>query len=156
MISIIVVVGKNREIGYKNRLLWALPKDMQRFKKITIDHKVVMGDRTFESIGTALPRRENIVVSLNDAYKAEGCEVKNSLEGLLEEYKESEEEIFIIGGGTIYNLALPFADKLYITVVDDSPKADTFFPDYCDFKTVVNKDAGIDNGIGYIYYELVR
>ena len=78
MISIIVVVGKNREIGYKNRLLWALPKDMQRFKKITSGHKVVMGDRTFESIGSALPHRENIVVSLSKGYKAEGCEVRNS------------------------------------------------------------------------------
>ncbi len=156
MISIIVVVGKNREIGCENKLLWNLPEDMKRFKMITTGHTVVMGDKTFESIGRALPNRKNIVLSLKENYVAPGCEVRNSLEEFLAEAKKSEDEIFIIGGGTIYDLALPFTDKLYITIVDDEPKADTFFADYSDFKKVIWKEEGIDNGFGYQFLQLMR
>lgn len=156
MISIIVVVGKNREIGFKNKLLWDLPKDMKRFKEITTGHTVVMGDKTFESIGRPLPNRKNIVLSLKDEYKADGCEVRNSLEDVLKEANESDEEFFIIGGGTIYNLSLPFAYKLYLTVIDDAPKADTFFPDYSEFKNITLKEEGNDNGMNYKFLELTR
>lgn len=156
MISVIVVVGKNREIGCDNKLLWDLPLDMKRFKEITTGHTVVMGDRTFESIGRPLPNRNNVVLSLKDGYAAEGCEIRNSLEDVLKEANESDEEYFIIGGGTIYNLSLPFAYKLYVTVIDDEPKADTFFPDYSDFKNVARKEEGIDNGLKYEFLELTR
>ncbi|MBT3356632.1 dihydrofolate reductase [bacterium] len=156
MISIIVVVGRNREIGCENKLLWNLPKDMKRFKEITIGHTVVMGDKTFESIGKPLPNRKNVILSLDENYTVEGCEVRNSLEDVLKEAKESKEEIFVIGGGTIYNLSLPFADKLYLTVVDDQPKADTFFPDYSEFKEIVRREEGDDNGFKYEFLELIR
>ncbi len=156
MISIIVVVGKNRQIGYQNKLLWELPGDMKRFKKITTGKTVIMGDKTFESIGQSLPNRKNIVVTLDKDYKAPECEVRFSLEDVLKKYKDSKEEVFVIGGGTIYNLSLPWADKLYLTVVEDDPKADTFFPDYSEFKNVVKSEKGTDNGFKYEFIELTK
>lgn len=157
MISIIVAVGKNNAIGKNNKLLWDLPGDLQHFKKITTGHTVIMGDKTYQSIGRPLPNRKNIILSLDEDYKVEGAEVKNSLEDVLDKYKNSEEEVFVIGGGIIYKLALPFADKLYITLVDDSPEdADTFFPDYSEFKKVLSEEKNEENGIKYSFLELVK
>lgn len=156
MISIIVVIGKNRAIGYKNKLLWELPEDMKRFKKLTTNHTVVMGDQTFLSIGRPLPNRNNIVLSLDKNFKAPGCEVKHSVDDVLEEYKGRDEEIFIIGGGKIYELFIPWADKLYLTVIEDEPEADTFFPDYSEFKKVLYTEEGSDSGHIYKFLELEK
>jgi dihydrofolate reductase len=157
MISIIVAIGKNRAIGRKNQLLWDIPEDMDHFRKTTSGHTVIMGDRTFESIGHPLPKRKNIVVTLKESYEAPGCEVRGSLEEVLGEYKNSEEEVFVIGGGIIYTLSLPYTNKLYLTVVDDAPEdADTFFPDYSEFKNVVKKEE-MDNGqYKFTFLELTR
>ena len=157
MISIIVAVGKNRAIGKNNKLLWYIPNDLKHFKKITSGHTVVMGDKTYESIGRLLPNRKNVILSLDKNYKVEGAEVRNSLEDVLNEYKDNEEEVFIIGGGIIYKLALPFADKLYITLVEDSPEdADTFFPDYSEFKNIISKEDCKENGLNYSFLELIK
>lgn len=157
MISIIAAVGKNNAIGRNNQLIWNLPNDLKHFQKITSGHTVIMGDRTYESIGRLLPNRKNIVVSLNKDYKAEGAEVRNDLAKVLKEYKNSDEEIFVIGGGMIYKLSLPFADKLYITLVDDEPQdADVFFPDYSEFRNIINKENYEENGIKYSFLELTK
>ncbi len=156
MISIIVVLGKSRQIGFQNRLLWKLPKDMQRFRRITLNKTVIMGDKTFESIGQLLAQRENIVLSLAENYQAAGCRVENSLEQLVEKYQNSTEEVFVIGGGTIYRLFLPFAQKLYLTLIDDDPEADTYFPDYSAFSHRVKREEGIDNGFKFQYLELTK
>lgn len=156
MISIIVVVGKNREIGCKNELLWNLPKDMARFKKVTTGHPVLMGQKTFESIGRPLPDRKNIVVTLDKGFKLENCEVRYSLEDVLKEYKKKDEELFVIGGGQIYKQSLPYADKLYITEVDDAPEADTYFSDYSEFKKVVFEEGAEDNGYKIKFLELTK
>lgn len=158
MISIIVAVGKNREIGYKNKLLWSLPKDMAHFKEITSGHTVIVGDRTFESIGKALPNRNNIVISLNKDYLAPGCVVVHSIEEAVNVAKKYENngESFVIGGGTIYKLFMPLADKLYLTVVDDAPQADTYFPDYSEFKNVISEEEVEDNGYKLKFLELTR
>ena len=157
MISMICAVGKNREIGFKNRLLWSLPGDMEHFKQITLEHTVIMGQTTFESIGKALPSRRNIVLSLNPGYKAEGCEVSNDLEGIAEKYKDADEEVFIIGGDSIYKQFIPYADKLYLTLVGDATEADTFFPDYSEFKNVISESGPQEeNGIRYKFIELIR
>lgn len=157
MISIIAAVGKNNAIGRNNQLIWDLPDDLKHFQKVTSGHTVIMGDKTYESIGRLLPNRKNIILSLKEKYEVEGAEVRNNLEELLSEYKNSEEEVFVIGGGIIYKLSLPFADKLYITLIDDEPQdADAFFPDYSEFKNVVSKEDHEENGVKYSFLELTR
>jgi len=132
MISIISAIGKNNEIGKKNELLWSLPADMKHFKEITLGHSVIMGQKTFESIGKPLSNRRNIVITLDKNYLSHGVDVVYSLEelsDLLQKTSTSTEEHFIIGGGQIYKLFIEKADKLYITHVDvEFPDADTYFP----------------------------
>ena len=157
MISIIVVIGKNREIGCDNKLLWDIPKDMERFTKITKGHPVLMGDKTFESIGSPLPERTNIIITRDKNYKAPGCKIVYSIEDAIQlGNKEDKEEIFIIGGGSIYKQTIDIADKLYLTVVDDAPKADTYFPDYSQFKNIVYEEDAEDNGLRFKFLELTR
>ncbi|MBM3256068.1 MAG: dihydrofolate reductase [Candidatus Moranbacteria bacterium] len=157
MISIIAVVGKNRAIGRNNQLLWNIPEDMRHFKKKTLGKTVVMGDRTFLSIGKPLPGRKNIVVTLDKNFKTAGVKVRHSLDEVLLEAKKSPEEIFIIGGGQIYALALPHADKLYLTVVDDAPvDADTFFPDYSEFSKVVSRKKHDNGEYKFVLLELTK
>ena len=157
MISIIVAVGKNRAIGRKNQLLWDIPEDMDHFRKITSGHTVVKGERTFLSIGRPLPNRKNVVVTLDKNFQADGVEIRYSLDDVLQEYKDSQEEVFVIGGGIIYNLSLPHADKLYLTIVDDAPEdADTFFADYSDFKNIVNEEAQDNGKYKFTFLELTK
>lgn len=133
ILSIISAIGNNNEIGKKNALLWDLPIDMKHFRETTIGHPVIMGQKTFESIGRPLPNRRNIILTLDKNYKVDGAEVIYSLEELNELFKKTagkNEEFFVIGGGQIYKLFIDKADKLYITHVDVSvPDADTYFPD---------------------------
>jgi dihydrofolate reductase len=157
MISMICAVGKNLAIGRDNKLIWNLSNDLKHFKEVTMGHTVIMGDRTFESIGRPLPGRKNIVVTLLENYEAPGCEVRNSLEEVLNEYKKSEEEVFVIGGATIYRLSLPHVDKLYLTLVDDAPEdADAFFPDYAEFTKEISREEREENGIRYAFVELTK
>jgi dihydrofolate reductase len=157
MISMICAVGKNLAIGRDNKLIWNLPDDLKHFRNITAGHTVIMGDRTFESIGRPLPNRKNVVVSLDKNYQAPGCVVRNSLEEVLSEYKNSEEEVFVIGGATIYRLSLPYVDKLYLTLVDDAPAdADAFFPDFSEFAKEISREEHEENGVKYAFVELIR
>lgn len=157
MISIIAVVGKNNGIGYKNKLLWDIPADMEHFKKITTGHIIVVGEKTFQSIGKPLPNRENIIITLNKNYKADGCKIVHSVDDLLKiSQQKKNKEIFIIGGGQIYNLFISYANKLYLTIVDDKPKADTFFPDYSEFKNIISKQSYEQKGLKFIFLELKR
>jgi len=130
MISIIAAIGKNNELGKKNMLLWNLPADMRHFRETTKGHTVIMGQKTFESIGRPLPNRRNIVVTRNDNFQTKGIEISKSLENTLESFKNSKEEVFVIGGGQIYKQSINKADRLYITHVDMKDKeADTYFPE---------------------------
>lgn len=157
MISMICAVGKNKEIGFKNRLLWNIPGDMKHFKEITIGHTVIMGQTTFESIGKALPGRKNIVLTLVPNYKAENCEISNNLKEIAERYKDIDEEVFIIGGASIYKQFIPYASKLYLTLVENSPEADTFFPDYSEFRNIITEsDIKEENNIKYKFIELTK
>jgi dihydrofolate reductase len=128
-ISIIVVIGKNNEIGKGHDLLCHLPADLKHFKEITSGHTVVMGRKTFDSLPKGpLPNRRNIVISRNKDLKIEGAEVYSSLDYALIKLID-EDEIFIMGGAQIYGQALPVADKLYLTkIMSDFPEADVFFP----------------------------
>lgn len=156
MFSLICAVGRNNEIGYKNKLLWNLPNDLSYFKEKTLNHTVIMGKVTYESIGFALPNRKNIVLAKEKDYVAKNCEVCNNLDGLIKQYFTSPEEIFIIGGASIYAQFLPFANKLHLTLVEDSPEADTFFPEYKDFQIKKTSEEKNENGIKYCFTEFVR
>jgi len=129
-ISIIVAVGKNGVIGSENRLIWRLSDDLKNFKKVTMGHFILMGRKTFESIGRPLPGRTNIILTRQTDYSFEGCIVLHSLDSAIAYAEEQkQEEIFIIGGAEIYTQALLIADKIYLTRVADSPPGDAFFPE---------------------------
>lgn len=156
-ISIICCIAKNLGIGKDNKLLWNIPEDLKHFKKITEGHVVIMGSKTFDSMGKPLPKRTNIVVANDINYKADGCLMARSLEEAFEIGKKLEKkEIFIIGGGSIYKQTIGLADKLYLTVVDDSPQADTFFPDYSEFKKVISSEPASNEKYSFTYLELER
>lgn len=134
MISIIAAIGKNNELGKNNKLLWSLPADMAHFKKLTTGHTIIMGQKTFESIGKPLPNRKNIVLSLDKNSKPNGVEITNSIEKAIKMSRTAldtkNKEVFVIGGGQIYKLFMNIANKLYITHINASfPDADTFFPE---------------------------
>ena len=126
MISIIVAVAENVTIGDKNALLWHISEDLRNFKRITSGHPVIMGRKTYESLGRPLPNRVNVVVSRTTSH-IEGCTVVDSLEKAIAQFP-SDEEIFIIGGAQIYAQAMPLADKFYLTVVEHPYEGDTSFP----------------------------
>lgn len=158
-ISMIAAIASgNRAIGKDNKLIYHIPKDLKRFKELTSGHVVIMGRKTFESIGKPLPNRINIVISRDPSYAAEGIIVVHSLEEALRlpSFAQGDDEIFVIGGGQIYQQAMPLADKLYLTIVEGSPEADTFFPDYSDFKKVVFEEAHESAGLKYKFLDLER
>lgn len=127
MITIIAAIANNHALGMDNKLIWHLPEDLKRFKKVTSGHHVIMGRKTFESLGKPLPNRTTIIITRNKKYKADGCLVVNSLEEALEKAKEDENP-YILGGAEIYKLAMPIADKLDLTFVHQEFEADAFFP----------------------------
>lgn len=177
MLSIIACISKvHRAIGYKNRLLYAIPSDMTRFRMLTTGHTIIMGRKTFESLPNgALPNRRNIVISKTKE-QITGCEVCSSLEEALAARKESvgnkktveskeeagskeaSDESFIIGGASIYEQALPFADKLYLTIVEKEPAhADTFFPEINPTEwEVTEKEMRNENGLPFTFLTLYR
>lgn len=136
-ISIIAALGKHREIGKDGKLLWHIPDDLKRFKELTLGHPVIMGRKTRESLpqkAKLLPQRTNIVVTrtIPFAQMSGGSALiyANSIREAFEKAKEKSSEIFVIGGAQIYEQALPYADRLYLTLIDDEKDADSFFPSY--------------------------
>ena len=128
MITLIVAMGKNREIGKENQLLWHLPKDLKRFKELTSGYPIIMGRKTYESIGKPLPNRTNIVISRKNDWFEEGILIVGSIKEAVKFAKKIDEEVFVIGGGNIYEQTIDLADKLEVTLVDAVLDADTFFP----------------------------
>ncbi|VVA44375.1 Dihydrofolate reductase [Candidatus Roizmanbacteria bacterium] len=160
-VSIIAAIGKNRELGKDNKLLWHIPEDFKRFKTLTSNHIVIMGRKTYESLPEKfrpLPDRVNIVVTRDLNYAVEGVIVCHSIEKAIEKGKKYEKkEIFIIGGAQIYSLGIKYADKLYLTLVDkEYPDADTFFPDYSQFNKIVFEEKHQDDKYSYKFIELVK
>ena len=128
-LSIIVAMDKNRLIGAHDALPWRIPSDLKNFRRITMGKPILMGRRTHESIGRVLPGRENIVLTKNKNYVAEGCTVKNTLDEVYS-YCDNEDELFVMGGAILYSQTLIVARRLYITEIDASVSGDTFFPEY--------------------------
>lgn len=128
-ISIIVAVAENNIIGYKNKLPWHLPADLANFKKITTRHHVVMGQRTFESIGKPLPGRKIIILSDEPRYKQKGCKIAHSINEAIQIAKKADEkELIIAGGASIYKQFLSIADKIYLTKIGQRFNGDAYFP----------------------------
>lgn len=127
MISFIWAMDKNGLIGKNNQLPWRLPEELKYFKETTMGSPIVMGRKTFESIGKPLPGRENIIITREKGFVASGCTVVHSTEELLDK-ADGDTEIFITGGSEIFQQMLPFADKLYVTVIEESFVGDTYFP----------------------------
>ena len=128
MITIIAAIGNNNVLGKDNQLLWHLPKDLKHFKSLTEHHPVIMGRKTYESIGKPLPNRTNIVISRKENWFQEGILIVSSIKEAIKFAKKIDENIFIIGGGNIYEQTMDFADRLEITQVKADFEADTFFP----------------------------
>lgn len=129
MLSIIVAVAKNNVIGKDNKLLWHISEDLKRFKKLTIGHTIIMGRKTFDSLGRVLPNRKHVVLSHNPDFKVqdENVEIVHSIDDI-KKYIDSSEENFVIGGAMIYNLLMPYVTKLYITEIDKNFDGDSIFP----------------------------
>ena len=161
MLSIIVAIAKNNVIGKDNKLIWHLPEDLKRFKRLTTNHNIIMGRKTFESLGRVLPNRKHIVLcndmklDIND----ENVEIMDNIDKL-KEYEEAKEENFVIGGATIYKLLLPKANKLYITKINQEFEGDVYFPEIDEsiWKVVETKKGIKDekNPYDYEYVTYVR
>jgi len=160
MISLIFAIGKNNAIGYNNKLPWYLPADFAYFKRVTMGRPVIMGRKTFESIGKPLPGRINIVITRSTSFSRDGCIVVDSVDKAIEYTKDKE--TFIIGGLEIYRSFLPLADKLYITEIDEDFEADTFFPeiDYSRWKLVESRPGVKDEknlfDYKFLVYEAIK
>ncbi len=152
-ISIIVAVAKNFGIGLNNDLLWHIPEDLKRFKKITSGHQVIMGRMTYLSLPfRPLKNRTNIVITDDPEETFEGCITVHSIDEALNLCNESEES-FIIGGGSVYRQFLPMCNKLYLTMVHKDFEADIFFPeiDFSEWKLVEKEDFEVNNDLGFSY-----
>lgn len=151
MISLIVAHDLNRVIGYENEMPWHLPSELQYFKKMTMGKPMIMGRKTFESIGRPLPGRRNIVITRNTNYSADGIEVVGSLDEALKLVQDVP-EIMIIGGAQIFEQAMAIADKLYITLINYEFNGDTYFPQYEEWQlTSSSEPINTDNGYTFQY-----
>ena len=157
MLSIIVAVAKNNVIGKDNKLIWHLPEELKRFKKLTTGHTIIMGRKTFESLGRVLPNRKHVILC-NDMemnIDDENVEVLEDI-SMLKEYVESEEENFVIGGATIYKLLIPYANKLYITEINENFDGDVYFPEINkDEWKIVKEERGIKDELNPFDYKYV-
>lgn len=162
MITIIVATAQNGAIGYKGDLIYHLSADLKRFKALTTGNTVIMGRKTFESLPKgALPNRRNLVLTRNAAFTAPGTEVFPSLEAALDACRDSEDEVFVIGGASVYREALPLADRLCLTLVHDTPaEADAFFPMFSltDWRVESEERHGADerHAFDYTFVDYVR
>lgn len=150
-ISIIAAVARNNAIGFENKLIYWLPNDLKRFKQLTTGHTIIMGRNTFLSLPKgALPNRRNIVLS-KSVKDIEGCDVYTSLDEALQHCTDNE-HIYIIGGASVYKQAISIADHLYLTEIDDIPEnADTFFPDYSQWKEAARENHETDEKHAFRY-----
>lgn len=161
MLSIIVAVAKNNVIGKDNKLLWHLSEDLKRFKRLTMNKNIIMGRKTFESLGRVLPNRKHIILcnDMNLIINDENVLVLDNI-SKLDYYINSNDENFVIGGGTIYKLLMPFVSKLYVTHIDEAFEGDVYFPEI-DLKIwkKISEEDGVtneENPYSYKYVTYIR
>ena len=157
MLSIIVAKAKNNIIGKDNALIWHLPEDLKRFKRLTTGHTIIMGRKTFESLGRVLPNRQHIILC-NDAQmniNNENVEILEDI-SMLDKYVKDSEEHFVIGGATMYRLLMPMCNKMYITEIDKDFEGDVSFPEVnlSEWK-ITDKEQGPEDGINTFEYKYV-
>ncbi|WOC39582.1 dihydrofolate reductase [Polaribacter sp. HL-MS24] len=154
MITIIAAISTNNALGKDNDLIWRLPADLKRFKKVTTGHFILMGRNTFDSIGKALPNRTSVIITRNEHYQQEGCLIAGSIEEAIR-FAKDEQEVFIIGGAQVYQQAMErnLVDQLDITLVHEEFEADVFFPeiDQTIWKEVSREDFKADHKNAYDY-----
>lgn len=157
MLSIIVAVAENNVIGKDNQLIWHLPEDLKRFKQLTTGHTIIMGRKTFESLGRVLPNRKHIILCNDMEMKVEDEKVEILKDiSMLKEYIDSDEENFVIGGATIYKLLMPYAKKLYLTLIHEEFEGDVYFPEIKQEEwQVVSREKGIRNEENPFDYEYI-
>jgi dihydrofolate reductase len=157
-ITLIAAMGKNREIGFEGRMPWHLPAELQHFKQATMGRAIVMGRKTWQAIGRPLPGRQNIVITRNAEFVAQGADVVTSLQQAIE--ISDSNETMVIGGGELYTLALPLAKRMILTMIDIEPQADVWFPQWAsdEWQPIsVNEFAGDDNNpLSYRIIEMQR
>ena len=161
MLSIIVAIANDNVIGKDNKLIWHLPEDLKRFKSLTTGHTIIMGRKTFESLGRVLPNRKHVILC-NDMelnIDNENVEILEDI-SMLDKYINSEEENFVIGGATIYKLLMPYANRLYITKINESFEGDVFFPEIKEDEwKEVKREEGLkneENPFEYYYIDYIR
>lgn len=158
-VSAIAAIGNNGELGTQNQLSWRISADLKRVKELTTSHPIIMGRKTYESIGRPLPNRTNIIITRDTDYVALGCVIVHSVEEALD-YAHSidDTEIFIFGGAQIYEAAMPHVQRLYLTEIDDTdPDADVFFPDFrADFVETKRHGAQQQDALEYEWVEYER
>ena len=147
MISLLFAMDRNRAIGYNNDLPWRLPNDLKFFKQLTTTNTIIMGRKTFDSLGKALPNRTNVVVTRDETFHAEDCQVIHSIEPILEWNKiNPEKEFFVIGGANLFEQILPYAERMYMTWIDQTFPSDTYFPSFNELEwKLIKKEKGIKN-----------
>ncbi|MBE6072482.1 MAG: dihydrofolate reductase [Clostridium butyricum] len=162
MLSLIVAIANDNVIGKNNKLIWHISNDLKRFKEITSGKKMIMGRKTFESLPGILPNREHIILTRDKNYTVDSNQVtiEYNFDSLLEKYKNSEDEVFIIGGAEIYKQFLPHCKKLYLTKINNSFDGDTYFPkiDYDNLNIEYESEDFKDekNGFTYKFVNLIR
>jgi dihydrofolate reductase len=152
LISHIVAMASNRVIGNRGEIPWKIPGEQKMFKEITMGHTMIMGRKTYEAIGCALPGRTSIVVTRQADYQAPGCKVVNDLKSALAACSPDEGEVFIIGGGQIYENTISIADRIYLTVLPKEVSGDTFFPEFSESDFEIKKSNFIDAAEPYHFY----
>lgn len=157
-IVLVAALGKEQQLGFDNQLLWKLPGDLPRFKAMTMGSPIVMGRKTYDSIGRPLPGRTNIVITRDEQHVIDGVKIAHSAEQALEFAKQDHniDKVFIIGGGEIYSLFLPLANCLELTLVNDSPEADAFFPEYSNEFYEVSRQSNQVDDLHYDYVSYRR
>jgi dihydrofolate reductase len=154
-VVIIAAVASNGVIGYRNRMPWHLPEDLKRFRQLTLGHAVIMGRRTFESIGAPLAGRENIVITRSPDWTRSGCHAADSLAAALAAVR-ARQDAFVIGGAQIYALALPIASRLHITEIERDFEGDAFFPDFDRSRwRETSRESRVLEGVGGFSYHFV-
>lgn len=157
IISAIAAISENKVIGRDNQLPWKIPEDLKRLKKLTLRHPIIMGRKTYESMGRPLPERTNIIVTRDRKYTVDGATVVHSIEEGIEKAKQiDQEEIFIFGGGEIFRQAMKYTQRLYLTYVHITIDGDSFFPDYSEFSKETFREEHLDFNPPYTFINLER